>query len=306
MSDLTNSELRRLDLTLLLVFLGLMRHRKAVLVAEELGLTQSGVSQALKRLRDIFGDPLFLRRPHGLDPTAVALALETPVARAVETLRAALGQTEAFDPATAERVIRLAALDAEQADLIPALIRMLRDRAPGLRLVVLPQARRAALDGLAANEIDIALGLFGALPETVIAMPLHEQGFRVVGHPDLLAEPMTLERYAALPHVLVSPGGDLSGIADDALAAEGLSREVVAAVPQFFPALAAAAATRCLATVPERIAKRFAKPFGLASAEPPLPLRRFTVSALIHRRNERDAALGWLFDRLRQAAAGDD
>ena len=61
MTDFSQGELRRLDLTLLLVFLGLLRHRKATDVAAELGLTQSGVSQALKRLRDIFGDPLFLR-----------------------------------------------------------------------------------------------------------------------------------------------------------------------------------------------------------------------------------------------------
>ena len=94
MSNLSISELRRLDLTLLLVFLGLIRHRKAAAVADELGLTQSAISQALKRLRDIFGDPLFLRRPHGLDPTATALALEEPVARAVDALRGALASKQ--------------------------------------------------------------------------------------------------------------------------------------------------------------------------------------------------------------------
>jgi DNA-binding transcriptional LysR family regulator len=303
MSDFSNNELRRIDLTLLLVFLGLLRHRKAVLVAGELGLTQSGVSQALKRLRDVFQDELFLRRPHGLDPTAVALGLEGPVGQAVETLRAALGHIARFDPATAERVIRLAALDAEQADLIPALISVLSDEAPGLRLVVLPHARRAAMEGLAAGEIDIALGFFANVPEALIRTELHTQGFQVAGHPDLVAGgEMTIERFVALPHVLVSPGGELRGVVDDALEAAGCSRHVVAAVPQFFPALAAAATTRCLATLPERIATRYAGPFGLAVVEPPLPLRRFTVSALIHRRNERDAALSWLIARLKGAS----
>lgn len=113
MTDFSNAELRRLDLTVLLVFLGLLRHRKATDVAKELGLTQSGVSQALKRLRDIFGDDLFLRRPHGMEPTAIALALEAPVANAVETIRGALGQTKSFDPAKALGTIRLAALDIE-------------------------------------------------------------------------------------------------------------------------------------------------------------------------------------------------
>lgn len=87
MSELSISELRRLDLTLLLVFLGLLRHRKALDVAAELGLTQSAISQSLRRLRDIFDDELFLRRPHGMEPTATALALEAPVAAAVYALR---------------------------------------------------------------------------------------------------------------------------------------------------------------------------------------------------------------------------
>ena len=133
MSDFSDSELRRLDLTLLLVFLGLVRHRKALDVASELGLTQSAISQALKRLRDIFGDELFLRRPHGMEPTATALALEAPVAAAVDSLRRALGNARAFDPATATGVLRVAALDAEQAVLIPPLASRLRSRAPESR-----------------------------------------------------------------------------------------------------------------------------------------------------------------------------
>lgn len=134
MSDLSISQLRRLDLTLLLVFLGLVRHRKAADVALKLGLTQSAISQAVKRLRDIFQDDLFLRRPHGMEPTATALALEEPVRRAVEALRGALGAARAFDPMQAEGVVRIAALDAEQAVLIPPLAARLRQRAPGLTL----------------------------------------------------------------------------------------------------------------------------------------------------------------------------
>ena len=113
-----------------------MRHRKAVDVANELGLTQSAISQALKLLRDIFGDPLFLRRPHGMEPTATAIALEAPVAAAVETLRGALGAARTFDLATATGVVAVAALDAEQAVLIPPLAARLRASAPGLTMSV--------------------------------------------------------------------------------------------------------------------------------------------------------------------------
>ena len=131
MSDLSKSELRRLDLTLLLVFLGMLKHRKARDVAQELGLTQSAISQALKRLREVFEDDLFLRRPHGMEPTATALALEAPIANAVETLRGARGVARSFDPETAKGQVRVAAMHAEQAVLIPALAARLRNAAPG-------------------------------------------------------------------------------------------------------------------------------------------------------------------------------
>jgi DNA-binding transcriptional LysR family regulator len=307
MSDISDSELRRLDLTLLLVFLGLMRHRKSTDVARELGLTQSAISQALRRLRDIFGDELFLRRPHGLDPTAVALRLEPALARAVQALRGALADPAPFQPETTWRVIRLAALDAEQAVLLPGLIRDLAASAPGLQLSVRPLARRDAMEALIAGEIDLALGFFWSTPDSLIAAPLYRQDFAVAGQAAVLGQgDLTPAAYAALPHVLVSPAGDLRGIADEALAALGLERRVVAALPAFLPALAAAAEAPVAVTLPRVLAEGFAPRFGLVTRAPPVTLRSFAVTALRHRRNEHDPALLWLIDRLASAASSDN
>jgi DNA-binding transcriptional LysR family regulator len=301
MTDFSQSELRRLDLTLLLVFLGLLRHRKATDVAAELGLTQSGVSQALKRLRDIFGDPLFLRRPHGMDPTATALALEAPVAAAVEALRSALGRVRRFDPATAEGVIRIAAMDSQQAVVIPPLAAHLGRVAPGLRLAVLPLGRGAAVAALNEARVDLALGFFWNLPDTILSEPLYEEGYRVVGRKAALpdAPDLTLAEYLAADHVLVSQDGDLQGIVDQALAAQGQTRRVILALSAFLPALAAALATGALVTLPSRVATTFAPAFGLVTATPPLAIRGFTVATLWHRRSEGDPRLGWLRSQLK-------
>ena len=303
MPDIQNTELRRLDLTVLLVFLGLLRLRKATAVATEMGLTQSGVSQALRRLRDVFGDPLFLRRPHGMEPTAIALSLEGPVTTAVAALREALGDTRPLDPAQATGTLRLSALDAEQAALIPGLMARLRATAPGLALSITSLPRLDAAKALAAGQIDLALGFFPDPGAAFTADPLYSQGYAVVGQPALFAPDgtMPMDRYLTLPHVLVSPSGDLQGIVDRALQSTGHSRRVHLAVPQFFPALVAVAAGGCITTLPDSLARVHAATFGLATAPPPLPLRRFTVSALRHRRNARDARLGWLIDQLRQS-----
>jgi DNA-binding transcriptional LysR family regulator len=296
MTDFSRSELRRLDLTLLLVLLGLLRHRKAAAVATEMGLTQSAISQALKRLRDIFGDDLFLRRPHGMEPTATALALEAPVAGAVEALRSALGTARHFEPATAEGVVRIAALDAEQAVLIPPLAARLRAAAPGLRLSVLPFGRDAAVAALVEGRADLALGFVWDAPESISGDRLYDDGFLVAGRRDGPAgkRRIGLDTYCAAEHILVAPGGDLRGIVDDRLAALGRTRRVVLGLPAFLPALAAAARSGALVTLPARVARAVAPGFGLALTEPPLAIRPVPVSVLWHRRNDRDPRTLWL------------
>lgn len=301
MSELSTSELRRLDLTLLLVFLGLVRHRKALDVALELGLTQSAISQSLKRLRDIFGDELFLRRPHGMEPTATALALEAPVAAAVDALRGALGAARAFDPATATGLVRIAALDAEQAVLIPPLAARLRQRAPGLTLSVLPLGRGAAMEALAEGRADLVLGYVWDLPETICSETIYQESFLVAGRPEAMpdAPRIGLDAYCAADHVLISPGGDLRGVVDDQLETMGRNRRVILGLPAFLPALAAASASGALVTLPARVAGAFASGFGLVTAEPPLPVRTFPVSVFWHRRNDTDSRTIWIREQLR-------
>jgi DNA-binding transcriptional LysR family regulator len=300
MTGLSNTELRRLDLTLLLVFLGLLRHRKAIDVANELGLTQSAISQALKRLRDVFGDDLFLRRPHGMEPTSVAIALEAPVASAVEALRGAIGGTRRFDPAVATGIVRIAASDAEQAVIVPALSARLRSLAPGLRLSVMPFVRTAAVDALSGGRIDVALGYLWNLPDVITAAKLYEESYLVAGSDKNIprARRLSLAAYCAAKHIIVSPAGDLRGIVDERLDALGRSRRIVLGLPSFLPALAAAAASDALVTMPSRIAATFAKGFGLVTAKPPLEIRSFHVSVYWHRRNEHDPKLVWLRDQL--------
>jgi DNA-binding transcriptional LysR family regulator len=301
MTDLSRSELRRLDLTLLLVFLGLVRHRKAATVAEELGLTQSAVSQALKRLRDIFGDTLFLRRPHGMEPTATALALEVPVTQAVEALRGALGVARRFDPAAAQGTVRIAALDAEQSVVIPALAARLSEAAPGLRLSVLPLGRAEAVEALAEGRADLSLGFLWDAPDWISGERLYDEGFLVAGRAEALPEApaIGLDAYCAADHVLVSPAGDLRGIVDQQLEDLGRARRVVLGLPAFLPALAAVAASGALVTLPARVALAFAPSFGLVTAEPPLGVRRFPVSVFWHRRNDSDPRTLWLRTRIR-------
>jgi DNA-binding transcriptional LysR family regulator len=238
-----------------------------------------------------------------MEPTATALALEAPVAAAVEALRGALGVARAFDPATATGLVRVAALDSGQAVLIPPLSARLRRVAPGLTLSVLPLGRDAAMEALVDGRADLALGFAWNLPDTIGHRPLYTDSYCVAGRPEVLpdAPRIDLDRFCAAEHVLVSPAGDLHGVVDDQLAELGRRRRVILGLPAFLPALAAVAASGTLVTLPARVAQAFAPGFGLVTAAPPVPLRPYTVSVYWHRRNDSDPRTLWV---MRQLADG--
>ena len=156
MRDISENELRRLDLTLLMVLDGALRHRKLTAVAQQLGLTQPAISHALTRLRDILGDPLFVRRANGVQPTPRALALAQPVAQALATLRDALQQGRRFDPGTAAREFRIAALDYAIAMLVPDFLARFSTIAPGCRLAFRSLGYEEGRAALAHGSIDLS------------------------------------------------------------------------------------------------------------------------------------------------------
>ena len=304
MSEFDDIKLRRLDLSLLLIFLGLMRHRKAARVAEEMRLTQSTISHALARLRDVFGDPLFLRRPHGLEPTARAEAMEPAVRAAVEALNGVLGSAAPFDPSASHATLRLSALDYETAVLMPGFLARVASEAPGLRVSMQALGREAALAALEEGRVDLILGFVWDAPDRVLAEPLLEEGYLLaarVDHP-LLSQPGDLEAYLAARHLVVAPEGEMTGIVDRVLGREGVSRQVAASVPQFLSALPVLAGTDLVATLPARLVKAHGAAFGLGWAEPPVTLRRFTTAAVRHRRDEKNGLLLWAIDALQRAA----
>ncbi len=213
-----------------------------------------------------------------------------------------LGAARAFDPMQAEGVVRIAALDAEQAVLIPTLAARLRQRSQGLTLSVLPLGRGAAMEALSEGRADLVLGYVWDLPDAISGEPLYHESFLVAGRPDALphAPHISLDAYCAADHVLISPGGDLRGVVDDQLATMDRRRRVILGLPAFLPALAAVSASGALVTLPTRVARSFAPGFGLVTAEPPVPVRIFPVSVFWHRRNDADPKTLWIRQQLRQ------
>ncbi len=288
--NISNTDIRKLDMALLLVFQQLMWHRKLTTVAGHLGLTQSAVSQSLKRLREIFGDELFIRRPAGVEPTARAIGLEPKVAAILEMAGSALRGDDHFSLSTVKRVIRIAAMDHVVSVFGGPFIAALRRAAPGVSIRIRAAARKDAVAALIANEVDLALGLFGEADDNFIQKPFFTDTYSLISrknHP-ILRHPVNLDSYLSCDHALVSLSRSDKGIVDQILGQKGLERRVVAVLPFFVPAIALVASTDIVSVIPSRLAQLYAGPMSLEIHDPPVAIRPVKISSLRHRRSHGD------------------
>jgi DNA-binding transcriptional LysR family regulator len=300
MSEIDFQKLRRLDFALLLVFREVFRSGSSTMAANRLGLSQPAISHALNRLRDLIGDPLFLRRANGFRPTPAATDLAPRIEALIASAGEMLGAAPPFDAATSERLFRVAANDFAGSLLTAPLIADIAARAPRARLSFRFSIGPVAFKALRENELDVGMGLFNELPDDIVGQPLFEETYCVVariGHPALRAG-LDLATFLELGHLLVSFVGDLTGSIDATLKRQGLSRRIVAGSPMFLNAFAAVACSDLIATVPRRLAQRFAPGFGLQIFPPPLRIEPFTVELIRSRLSLGDPAVDWIAERI--------
>lgn len=295
-------DLRRIDLNLLLTLHALLAEQHVSRAALRLHRSQPAVSHALAQLREIFADPLLVRRGGRLQPTARALELAQPLQEALQQLDALLS-SPGFDPARARRSFRLAMSDYGARVVLPRLMQGLRRDAPEVDLVVTQGSREAMLSQLFDGEIDLALGVFPTLAAPLRAETLFEERFACLADRDSVPGRggLTLAQWLARPHVLVAvrPGADNE--IDLALSALGEQRRVVLALPHWTAATEVIAGTDLVLTVARRSLEGRLSLRGLRCFEPPLPIRAFSFQQAWHERREGDAAHRWLRGRVMQA-----
>jgi DNA-binding transcriptional LysR family regulator len=298
-------DLRRFDLNLLTVFDALMRERHVGRAGERLHLTQPAVSHALGRLRALLGDPLFVKHARGMNPTPRAAALAPAIAATLASLSALLAPDRRFEPASARRVVTLAATDYVSFVLLPALVERLRREAPGFDLRVRSAEPALMREALRRGEIDFALGRIGREVSGLEAVPLFEERFVCVGrtgHP-LLAAPMAAADFAAAPQLLVSPGGDAHGMIDAALQERALARRVVLTVPHFLAVPFIVAQSDLVAALAERVARRLAAAAVIDIAALPLAVPPWRIGLVRLADTPVDPALAWFARELVPAVA---
>jgi DNA-binding transcriptional LysR family regulator len=303
---------RTLDLNLLRVFDQVMAERNLTRAARNLAMTQPAVSNALNRLRDALGDRLVSRSGYGVEPTPRALALWPAVSDALRQLESSIAPGE-FVAAQASNTFTLAMADATAAVLVPGLVGTLEREAPGISVRVLPLTTRDPRRLLDEGAADLAVGFVPAVLADLSAQAQgggmaafeHERLYDGVyvcvmrkGHA-LATEALTLDRFCAARHMLVSFSGRPYGFIDEALASLGRQRRVVLTVNQFFTAGRVVQTSDLLTVLPRHFISVTGRADELAQRELPFEVPPVHVDSLWHRRQAQRPEHAW----LRQAVA---
>lgn len=197
----------RVDLNLLVYLDALLRERNVTQAANQLNLSQPAMSNGLRRLRQLFDDPLLVRTSDGMTPTERALELEPVVREVLTTIDRAVQPRTEFEPEEAQRVFRIMASDYAEATLFPAVLAKLRTQAPGLTLDIMTPSDVSFLD-VERGKVDMVINRFDSMPQSFHQIHLWDDSFSCilnVDHPML--EDFTLENYLSADHVWVSKTG---------------------------------------------------------------------------------------------------
>lgn len=293
------------DLNLLVALDALLREESVTRAAHRLSIGQPAMSASLARLRRLFNDPLLVRSGRAMVPTPLARSLAVPVRSLLDGVEELLARRPDFDPATAHRSFAVIATDYVTLVLLRHVIGTLGAEAPGVQVRIRP-LNRSYREELEHHEADLLI-----LPREVDAGVLRHphrtlfterfvcvtwSGNREVGGR------MTREAFCRLPHLAYAPE-PLPSLAELALSALGVVRDIEVTTQSFVLAPFLVRGTRLVAVVHERVAQALAEAADARIWELPFDLQPVTEVMYWHPRAEDDAGHRWLRDRIAAAAA---
>ncbi|MBP0593320.1 LysR family transcriptional regulator [Paraburkholderia sp. LEh10] len=296
------------DLNLLRVFLAISDLRSLTAAGERLGLTQPAVSHALRRLRTLFDDPLFVRTPTGMVPTDAALRLQSPLTQAIGIINVAVQQLARFDPATAHRVFRISMSDMSEFYFLPPLLAMIDRTAPGIRIEVANFSVDSVSAAMRSGEIDLALGYVPGLDPACVSTTLFvDEHVCVVraGHPLRRRHP-TREDLARLRYVYASSNATGHRMVEQWLEELNLRRDIVVRLPHFVVAPEIVQNTDLAVIFPKSIAQRFNRSKAFRILPLPFSLPPIEIQVHTHVQFSADPGIAWLREAICEMFSASD
>ncbi|MGE0498195.1 MAG: LysR family transcriptional regulator [Ramlibacter sp.] len=302
-------DIRSLDVGMLRTFDALMQERSVSRAAARLFLSQPAVSASLNRLRVTFDDPLFTRTAHGVTPTPRAHALAPQVARLIDGLAALMSSEQPFDPASSNRIFRIAGSDHPSRTVLPALGRRLAELGSAVRIVWEPPGTWSLPERLHKGDLDLAMIARIRVPRDMETLTLYEDHYVHVMRADhpRAREPLTLDSFCAIPQIFLGYGTSmLDDLIDETLARTGHQRLAQLAVTSFGQIFHQLLHSDHAAVLGHRVALAHGEADALCIRPLPFELPRYQSLLCWDARAEADAGIQWLKAQIRAIAGPPD
>jgi len=295
----------KLDLDWLAVFDEVYKTGSVSKAAEHLGLAQAAASTMLNKLRAHFDDRLFTRTARGMQPTPHAERLLPHLREVLAQLESARGSRTAFDPALARRSFRVCMTDISEVVLLPNLLDHLRRTAPGIQLeteIISTDSGRRLENG----EVDLAVGFMPQLDAGFYQQTLFMQNFVCLvaqNHPRIGTR-LTIKRFQAEAHAVISSSGTGHAIVDKTLQRLGVQREVVVRLSSFLSVARIVAHTELIVIVPRVLGEVLSTQEPVRLMELPFALPSYAVKQHWHARFHAEPGNTWLRRTVAQLFGG--
>jgi len=285
-----------LDLNLLRAFDAIATAGSVTVAGARIGLSQPAMSNALARLRELFGDPLFVRTPRGMRPTPFAQQLAPPVREALRLIQGALQQHAGFDPKSSANTFSLSMTDIGEMVFLPGLLERVKRDAPGVKIEVVRLPIKDVHAALEAGDIDLAVGFLPGLTTGVFQQPLFREHYVCMMRADhpLTGATIGAKQFRAAAHVLVSYAGTGHQVIEETFIKQGLDGRIAARVPDFLVVPMILDRTDLIVTLPSRVAAVFARLGKFKVLKLPVDVPSFEVRLHWHQRFDQDPANRWL------------
>lgn len=287
------------ELTLLQVFDAIMTEGSVTRAGNRLAMSQPAVSNAIARMRDVWKDPVFVKKGRQIEPTAFAQSLWAQVRTPMQQLAAALELRE-FNPAQSHRQFRIAIADLSVDLFWLPFTQQVTEYAPHVDLYAQPYTRLGVIEQLRAASIDIGLGPVNQHDRSLRSIPLYQSNYKLVMRKDhpLAGKPVSMDDFIAAKHLLVSQSGEPRGDVDQALQRVEKRRRVAMTVNHFSAVPKLLTHSDLIAVIPQMVAGGTRFRSELWVSDPPLIIEPSPVYLIWHTRLDQDPGLIWLRNLL--------
>lgn len=276
--------MRNIDLNLLVFLDVLLKERNVTRAAESLGISQPAMSNGLRRLRDLFGDPLLVRTSDGMKPTERAELLQPLVRDVLASVEQAVEPKKKFNEKKANRVFRISVSDYTESTLLPHLLRRLSSEAPHVILDVLTPSD-ISYQNVEQGTVDLVINRFDVLPQSFHQMTIWRDTFSCLfSHSNPIAENFNLKNYLDSEHVWVNKTGMGAGVGmepgssktlgwvDEALTQIGEKRRIRVFTRHYQAAMRLAELPDLIVTIPTKAAKLLQDNPSVIIKDPPFSI----------------------------------